>query len=118
MVGVSFHLILLSYICAGHETCFLQSANKQVSKVIVGNKADMEIERVVTEEEGRKLAQKNGVPFYEVSAKDSCNVTEVFNILVKLVKDRLEANETGAQSIQGRVNLRPTDDQKKSTCYI
>eukprot|EP01138_Halocafeteria_seosinensis_P004608 gb/GECG01004714.1/.p1 GENE.gb/GECG01004714.1/~~gb/GECG01004714.1/.p1 ORF type:complete len:116 (+),score=22.17 gb/GECG01004714.1/:1-348(+) len=94
----------------------LQNADKQVSKVLVGNKADMEKDRVVTEEEGRKLAERFGVPFFEASAKDDKNVTEVFEHLAKLAKDRLEKTGAAMQSGQGRVDVRQKEDQKKSGC--
>eukprot|EP01138_Halocafeteria_seosinensis_P004609 gb/GECG01004715.1/.p1 GENE.gb/GECG01004715.1/~~gb/GECG01004715.1/.p1 ORF type:complete len:213 (+),score=32.83 gb/GECG01004715.1/:1-639(+) len=93
-----------------------RNADKQVSKVLVGNKADMEKDRVVTEEEGRKLAERFGVPFFEASAKDDKNVTEVFEHLAKLAKDRLEKTGAAMQSGQGRVDVRQKEDQKKSGC--
>ena len=35
-------------------------------------------QRVVSYEEGRALAAEYGVPFFETSAKDNINVTEMF----------------------------------------
>lgn len=45
--------------------------------VLVGNKTDLDKERVVTREVGHELANKWGCSFLETSAKDRNSVTEV-----------------------------------------
>ncbi|TPX35799.1 hypothetical protein SmJEL517_g01992 [Synchytrium microbalum] len=53
--------------------------------VLVGNKADLESERQVSVEEGRKLARDIGCKFIETSAKKRLNVDEAFYALVREV---------------------------------
>ena len=53
----------------------------------------MEGERQVSTEEGRKLAEKYNIEFYEVSAKTGHNVTEVFHAMGGLVLDRARKNQ-------------------------
>jgi small GTP-binding protein len=57
--------------------------NAQV--VLVGNKSDLEDERVVSREQGEHLAEQLGLPFFETSAKIGSNVPEVFDRLVDLI---------------------------------
>ena len=38
-------------------------------KILIGNKSDLETERVVTKEEAEALAEEHNVKFFEVSAK-------------------------------------------------
>jgi GTPase KRas len=45
---------------------------------LVGNKCDLEKERAVTSEEGKKKAEKYQVQFFEASAKSGINVDETF----------------------------------------
>jgi Ras-related protein Rab-8A len=42
---------------------------------LVGNKMDDEADRKISAEEGRKMAEKYGIPFSETSAKEGTNVT-------------------------------------------
>lgn len=42
--------------------------------ILVGNKCDMEDERVISYERGRQLAEQLGVEFFETSAKENINV--------------------------------------------
>jgi len=58
------------------------NVDKSTKKVLVGHKCD-ESSRVVTEEEGKKLAEEYNMGFFESSARTNKNVTEVFNYLVK-----------------------------------
>lgn len=46
--------------------------NAQV--ILVGNKCDMEDERVISFERGKQLAEQLGVEFFETSAKENINV--------------------------------------------
>ena len=54
-----------------------QHADEDVSKILIGNKCDMESKVQVSEAEGRALAAKYNIPFYLCSAKHDINVTEV-----------------------------------------
>lgn len=42
--------------------------------ILVGNKCDMEDERVISFERGKQLADQLGVEFFETSAKENVNV--------------------------------------------
>eukprot|EP01121_Diplochlamys_sp_Union-15-3_P013579 TRINITY_DN4237_c0_g1_i1.p1 TRINITY_DN4237_c0_g1~~TRINITY_DN4237_c0_g1_i1.p1 ORF type:complete len:236 (+),score=42.16 TRINITY_DN4237_c0_g1_i1:2-709(+) len=55
-----------------------KNGNDNVHKVIVGNKSDLEAQRMVQTEEGKKFAEEKNIVFTETSAKDDNNVNEVF----------------------------------------
>ncbi|CAL4218224.1 unnamed protein product, partial [Meganyctiphanes norvegica] len=58
---------------------------KPVPMVIVGMKSDLESEREVDKELGEQLADRFSCSFYEASAKDDVNITEVFHSLIRLI---------------------------------
>ena len=62
-----------------------KNTNNKVPLVLIGNKIDLENERVVSKEEGEKLAEKYNIEFFECSAKKGINVNEAFQYLVKMV---------------------------------
>ena len=55
--------------------------SEKVCKVLVGNNCHT-AERVVSEEEGERLAKKFNLKFFETSVKTNQNVSEVFYSLV------------------------------------
>jgi Ras-related protein Rab-1A len=61
-----------------------------VLKVLIGNKIDLEDERKITKEEGESMANKYGIKFFEVSAKDNINIDELF---LDTAKCLIEKNE-------------------------
>jgi len=66
-----------------------QHASEGVNKILVGNKSDWNEKRIVTEEQGRQLAEELSVKFMETSAKVNDNVEEAFFILARDIKTRL-----------------------------
>ena len=58
-----------------------KNANKNVLKVLIGNKSDLEEKRVVSFNEGKEFADTYGLKFIETSAKKNCNVNEAFETL-------------------------------------
>jgi Ras-related protein Rab-8A len=62
-----------------------QHATEGVHKILIGNKCDWAEKRVVTEEQGKALAQELGIPFIETSAKSNTNVEEAFFSLARYI---------------------------------
>lgn len=63
----------------------IMKSNQNVIKILVGNKADLSNNRVVSYEEGNAFAKQYNVPFFETSAKTGQSVNDVFETLVNLV---------------------------------
>ena len=55
-----------------------KNASKNVYKILVGNKCDMESERKVTIEQVKAVASQYGMKFVETSSKESTNVSDAF----------------------------------------
>ncbi|XP_029456471.1 LOW QUALITY PROTEIN: ras-related protein Rab-37 [Rhinatrema bivittatum] len=63
-------------------------AQKDVVIMLLGNKADVNNERVIRAEDGETLAREYGVPFMETSAKTGMNVELAFLAIAKELKHR------------------------------
>ncbi len=89
------------------------NAQGNVKRVLVGNKCDKP-DRVVTEEEGKKLADDFNMSFFETSAKTNQNVNEVFQFLTQEI---LKNNEGKAQGPSGdKLKSSSTKEGKKGCC--
>jgi len=61
--------------------------------MLVGNKADKQLEREVTREEGMQLAKEFGCEFLETSAKTALNVERLFTNLVRNLRSTKLADQ-------------------------
>ena len=77
-----------------HESCMRVKEAEWVPTVLIGNKCDLEDQREVTSAEGEALAKSWTVPFFETSAKENTNISEVFHKVVQEIwKEEKEAAE-------------------------
>ena len=58
-----------------------KNASKNVLKVLIGNKTDLEEKRVITYNQGKEFADTYGLKYIETSAKKNLNVNEAFETL-------------------------------------
>ena len=63
--------------------CIDKFAKSNVLRILVGNKTDLEDKRVVSTEEGKKLAEENGLKYYEISALKISGLHEMFEDIAK-----------------------------------
>lgn len=93
--------------------------NAQV--ILVGNKSDMEHERVVSYERGRQLATQLGLEFFETSAKENINVKDVFERLVDIICDKMSDGLDSDQSMNNmnrgtRLTDNPMPNNQNNNC--
>lgn len=67
-------------------------ADPKITKVLVGNKLDLEQDRVVLTNDAKKLAGEHGMEYFETSARDNINIQEVLQHMMGKVYDSLFAN--------------------------
>ena len=54
-----------------------QHASADVERLLIGNKCDWETKRAIPTSRGKDLADTQGIPFLETSAKTNHNIDEV-----------------------------------------
>lgn len=84
--------------------------DKDVIKILVGNKNDLEDLRQTHYEEGREYAKLFGMEFFETSAKDNINIDELFHCLSSLLND-------GEAKKRDGTNLSDSQNIKKNCCF-
>ena len=86
------HVVLIVYDVTSKKSfenvttwveCVDKFAKSNVLRILVGNKTDLEDKRVISKEEGKKLAEENGLKFYEISAKTMTGLVEMFEDVAK-----------------------------------
>ena len=91
-----------------------QKTQTNICKVLVGNKCD-KLERSVSEEDGRQLANENSMGFFETSSKDNKNVNEVFEYLIRKILDIVHQDQSYNKGFLLNKNNAKKDKDKE--CY-
>jgi GTPase SAR1 family protein len=79
---------------------------ENVPMILIGNKLDLDFERVVTSFDGFDFARKYNIPFFESSAKLKINVEESFFQLVREIrKERNIISNTSTKKYKKRKNI-------------
>nr|XP_060631215.1 ras-related protein Rab-10-like isoform X1 [Anolis sagrei ordinatus] len=65
-----------------------EKTEETVDIILLGNKCDKEMERVIPKNRGEKLAWEYGIPFFETSAKDNINIDDAFLVLAEEILNK------------------------------
>ena len=93
-------------------------SSKKIKTVIVGNKSDLQNERIISKEEAERMASTYSSKYYEISAKDNVGIDDLMNnLLIEIVQEK-EKNENNDDH-QGNIELEVANHQgeKKSYSY-
>ncbi|XP_028833540.1 ras-related protein Rab-13-like isoform X1 [Denticeps clupeoides] len=91
-----------------------ENASAGVSRMLLGNKCDIETKRKVPKEVGVKLAKDHGISFFETSAKSSICVEESFFLLARDILFKINKKQSPTAREE---KLTPTD-KKSSKCAL
>ena len=98
-----------------------KNANKNVYKLLIGNKSDLEDKRKVTYQEGKDFATSNGMQFIETSAKTDSKVKDAFELLTQEIIKSNVTKDKGNEKKERTVHLADkgaeiSNKQKKGCC--
>jgi Ras-related protein Rab-8A len=88
-------------------------SNITVSKVLIGNKVDLEDKRVVSTVRGKALADEFQIPFVETSAKTAVHIEDAFTILVKAIFEK----EVASVQREKPITLQISEPPVRKCCY-
>lgn len=92
-----------------HDQIVRVKDTPNVPMILVGNKCDLEDERVVSKDQGQHLAKQFNCSFMEASAKMKINVPEIFYNLVR----QINSITPDRQNVKGS---KPKSGKQKSGC--
>ena len=87
-----------------------EEVSSRVTIILVANKIDDVNHRIVTKEEGEKIANECGLMFFECSAKTGENIEHAFNELVKKTVENYSKVGQGGEKVKKKKN------SKKGCC--
>ncbi len=96
-----------------------KNASKNVLKVLIGNKSDLEDKRVITYNQGKDFADTYGLKFIETSAKKNLNVNEAFETLGRELMQASEDKKITKQKQNKKISVAKVQDlnvEKKGGC--
>ena len=82
-----------------------KNANKNVYKLLIGNKCDLEEKRKVSYQEGKEFASSNGMQFIETSAKTDTKVKDAFEMLTQEIIKSTITKDKGMEKKDKAVHL-------------
>lgn len=80
-------------------------AQENISRILVGNKKDLEDQREVPYNEAKELADHFQVRFLETSAKESLNVEDAFTNITREIKGKVATSQPRKNAHEGGVKL-------------
>lgn len=80
-------------------------ASDSVNKLLIGNKSDLTLKKVVDPEMAKALADQYNIPFIETSAKNASNVEDAFLRMASDIKSRVAAQGPSGGARTGGVRL-------------
>ncbi|KAL1536205.1 Ras-related protein RABA5d [Salvia divinorum] len=75
-----------------------------VAKILVGNKLDLDNIRDVSVEEGKSLAESEGLFFMETSALDSTNVKKAFDLVIREIYNNVSRKVLHSDSYKAELS--------------
>ena len=98
-----------------------KNASKNILRILIGNKSDLEDKRVITYAQGKEFADTYGLKFIETSAKKNLNVSEAFETLGRELMNAGAEKKIEKQKENKKISVAKAQDlttQNKKGCCI
>ena len=92
------------------ETIKENSGNK-MSILLIATKCDLKDERVISKEDGEKLANQYGIHFYETSSKDNINIQNAFYDIAEQIIEKDKGKK-----VFDTIDLKNKNNNKQGCC--
>lgn len=91
----------------------LQGASENATIIVVGTKADLEDQRVVSTDEAQEFADEHGFLYIETSAKTGMNVDNLYMVIAKQTIEKIKVKENNKESENFTKSKHPSENSSK-----
>ncbi|XP_065073314.1 ras-related protein Rab-1A-like isoform X1 [Ochlerotatus camptorhynchus] len=96
-----------------------EHANENVTKLLVGNKCDLQTQKVVDTTTAMEYANQLAIPFLETSTKNATNVEQAFMTMVSEMKNRRGSSSMSVEKVPNVIRIVENRNIKSpSTCCV
>ena len=92
-----------------------KNASKNVLRLLIGNKCDLEEKRVISFNQGKEFADTYGLKFIETSAKKNLNVNEAFETLGRELMNASSDKKIVKQNNNKKISVAKAQDLNINT---
>lgn len=99
--------------------CVKDEITKKIPIYLIGNKSDLENQRVINSEDGENMAEQFGLKFYETSCMNGTNVEKCFNELGNDIYKNIskeEHKESKVKNMERNISIQIDESSKKKKC--
>ena len=94
-----------------------ENCKEGITKILVGNKLDLAANRQVKLEEGKELAEKHGMLFFETSAKSGTGIESAFMTAAQeIIKRHPNVAVEGANKKNMHLKNKEKDSKESGGC--
>ena len=89
----------------------IDNCKKDIKVILVGNKTDLENDRVISKEEGANFAEENKYYFKETSCETNSNVADAFETIIIITNnDMIKDNQLNLEDNMNVIQLKNDND--------
>ena len=97
----------------------VKTQNENAKFLLVGNKCDLEEERLVSKEDAKQYAEKNNIGFFEVSAKTGDGIDDMFKYIIsELLEDMKKEENKNIEFNKHEINNSQNDNNNQKKNHI
>ncbi|KAK3012944.1 hypothetical protein RJ639_008866 [Escallonia herrerae] len=104
-VHFDFVILMPHEVQADYNNYHAVHSDTTVARMLVGNKCDLEHIRAVSVEEGKSLAESEGLFFMETSALDSTNVRTAFEMVIREIYNNVSRKVLNSDSYKAELSV-------------
>ena len=94
-----------------------QNSDQNTFKILVGNKRDLHLQRVVSYDEASSIANQAGMLYFECSAKEYSSIQELILMMIDNIYQSHASNNVATQADSKNISLKKVNHKEQGGCF-